>query len=159
MDFDDILPDVGEYGKYQQLMVWLVLLPGMIPCGFHAYNQLFMATVPPHHCRHPPGVQVFNARCVVFSFLFFIFLQHARRSEASRTLFAASRHSARVPCTPSTHRPAIPAIPSWPASSDGSSIRKTPASPPSSKRSGKDDVIKRTSCPPSPQKKKTKKHT
>ena len=50
MDFDDILPDVGEYGKYQKLMVWFVFLPGMIPCGFHAYNQLFMATIPKSHC-------------------------------------------------------------------------------------------------------------
>ena len=62
MDFDDILPDVGEYGKYQQLMVWLVLLPGMIPCGFHAYNQLFMATVPPrlktHHAWHPLQISI-----------------------------------------------------------------------------------------------------
>ena len=53
MDFDNILPDVGEYGKYQKLMVWFVLLPGMIPCGFHAYNQLFMATVPKHQCLVP----------------------------------------------------------------------------------------------------------
>lgn len=53
VDFDLILPDVGEYGTYQKLMVWLVFLPSMIPCGFHAYNQLFMATVPKFHCRIP----------------------------------------------------------------------------------------------------------
>lgn len=46
IDFDLILPDIGEYGTYQQLMVWFVFLPGMIPCGFHAYNQLFMASIP-----------------------------------------------------------------------------------------------------------------
>ena len=53
VDFDLILPDVGEYGTYQKLMVWLVFLPGMIPCGFHAYNQLFMATQPKFRCLVP----------------------------------------------------------------------------------------------------------
>ena len=53
IDFDLILPDVGEYGKYQKLMVWFVFLPGMIPCGFHAYNQLFMATLPKFRCLVP----------------------------------------------------------------------------------------------------------
>jgi len=53
IDFDLILPDIGEYGTYQQLMVWFVFLPGMIPCGFHAYNQLFMATVPRYRCLIP----------------------------------------------------------------------------------------------------------
>ena len=28
VDFDLILPDVGEYGTYQKLMVWFVFLPG-----------------------------------------------------------------------------------------------------------------------------------
>ncbi|XP_032777660.2 beta-alanine transporter [Daphnia magna] len=53
IDFDLILPDVGEYGNYQKLMVWFVFLPGMIPCGFHAYNQLFMATQPKFRCLIP----------------------------------------------------------------------------------------------------------
>lgn len=53
VDFDLILPDVGEYGTYQKLMVWLVFLPCMIPCGFHAYNQLFMATLPKYRCLIP----------------------------------------------------------------------------------------------------------
>lgn len=53
VDFDLILPDVGEYGTYQKLMVWLVFLPSMVPCGFHAYNQLFMATIPKFRCFVP----------------------------------------------------------------------------------------------------------
>ncbi|XP_056638555.1 beta-alanine transporter isoform X1 [Diorhabda sublineata] len=51
MDLDDILPTVGEFGKYQQLIIWFILLPAVFPCGFHAYNQLFMATVPKHWCN------------------------------------------------------------------------------------------------------------
>lgn len=50
---DDLLPQVGEFGKYQKLMLWLVCLPACFPCGFCAFNQLFMAEVPPHWCKVP----------------------------------------------------------------------------------------------------------
>ncbi|RZF35560.1 hypothetical protein LSTR_LSTR014552 [Laodelphax striatellus] len=53
MDLDAILPEVGEFGAYQQLLLYLVLLPCVLPCGFHAYNQLFMAARPDHWCRVP----------------------------------------------------------------------------------------------------------
>ncbi|XP_046398973.1 carcinine transporter isoform X2 [Ischnura elegans] len=46
MDLDDILPAVGEFGRYQKLLLWLVCLPACVPCGFCAFNQLFMADVP-----------------------------------------------------------------------------------------------------------------
>ncbi|XP_023210289.1 carcinine transporter-like [Centruroides sculpturatus] len=50
MDVDQILRDVGEYGRYQQLMLWLVLLPAHLPYGFHSYSQLFMTLTPDHWC-------------------------------------------------------------------------------------------------------------
>lgn len=53
VDLDDLLPQVGEFGKYQKLMLWLVCLPACFPCGFCAFNQLFMAEVPPHWCQVP----------------------------------------------------------------------------------------------------------
>ncbi|XP_066250643.1 beta-alanine transporter isoform X1 [Euwallacea similis] len=53
MDFDELLPHIGEFGKYQKLVLWFVLFPAVFPCGFHAYNQLFMARVPEHWCRLP----------------------------------------------------------------------------------------------------------
>lgn len=53
MDLDDLLPQVGEFGKYQKLMLWLVCLPACFPCGFCAFNQLFMADVPEHWCYVP----------------------------------------------------------------------------------------------------------
>ncbi|XP_050687344.1 carcinine transporter-like [Eriocheir sinensis] len=53
MDFDDLLPHVGEFGRYQKLLIFLICLPACIPCGFHAFNQLFMSPVPPHWCRVP----------------------------------------------------------------------------------------------------------
>ncbi|CAH1118037.1 unnamed protein product [Phaedon cochleariae] len=53
MDMDDLLPQVGEFGTYQKLMLWLVCLPACFPCGFGAFNQLFMADVPDHWCNIP----------------------------------------------------------------------------------------------------------
>lgn len=53
VDLDDLLPQIGEFGKYQKLMIWLVCLPACFPCGFGAFNQLFMANVPPHWCKVP----------------------------------------------------------------------------------------------------------
>ncbi|XP_076271891.1 beta-alanine transporter [Rhynchophorus ferrugineus] len=50
MDLDEILRAVGEFGRYQKLVLWFVLLPAVFPCGFNAYSQLFMATVPDHWC-------------------------------------------------------------------------------------------------------------
>lgn len=51
MDFDQILVDFGEYGSYQKKLIWLIVLPCVLPCGFHAYNQLFMASSPKHWCK------------------------------------------------------------------------------------------------------------
>ncbi|XP_011306975.1 organic cation transporter protein [Fopius arisanus] len=52
-DLDDLLPIVGEFGTYQKKLLWLVCLPACLPCGFCAFNQLFMASTPPHWCRVP----------------------------------------------------------------------------------------------------------
>ncbi|XP_076057960.1 carcinine transporter [Oratosquilla oratoria] len=54
IDFDDLLPHVGEFGRYQKLLIYFICLPACIPCGFHAFNQLFMSPVPPHWCSPPP---------------------------------------------------------------------------------------------------------
>lgn len=51
---DDILPVLGEFGKYQKLLLWLICLPACIPCGFCAFNQLFMTDTPDDYwCRIP----------------------------------------------------------------------------------------------------------
>ncbi|KAL7740582.1 hypothetical protein ACLKA6_009468 [Drosophila palustris] len=53
-DLDDLLPIIGEFGKYQKLLVFGICLPACIPCGFCAFNQLFMADTPDEYwCRIP----------------------------------------------------------------------------------------------------------
>ncbi|XKL66727.1 hypothetical protein PGB90_010147 [Kerria lacca] len=53
VDVDDLLPQIGEFGRYQKLLIWLVCLPACIPCGFGAFNQLFMQQTPEHWCKVP----------------------------------------------------------------------------------------------------------
>lgn len=43
---DELLPIIGEFGRYQKLLLFLICLPACIPCGFCAFNQLFMTDVP-----------------------------------------------------------------------------------------------------------------
>ncbi|XP_054708793.1 beta-alanine transporter-like [Uloborus diversus] len=53
MDLDEILHEVGENGKYQNLMLWFVFLPAHLTFGCHAYSQLFMMWTPDHWCQVP----------------------------------------------------------------------------------------------------------
>lgn len=46
LDLDTLLPVIGQFGRYQKLLVWLVCLPACIPCGLCAFNQLFMTDTP-----------------------------------------------------------------------------------------------------------------
>lgn len=46
LDLDELLPLIGEFGRYQKLLLWLICLPACIPCGFCAFNQLFMTDSP-----------------------------------------------------------------------------------------------------------------
>lgn len=56
---DDLLPVIGEFGKYQKLLVFGICLPACIPCGFCAFNQLFMADTPDDYwCRVPELLQM-----------------------------------------------------------------------------------------------------
>ena len=45
VDFDLILPDVGEYGTYQKLMVWFVFLPGKFYSFFFKLNQIVVCRI------------------------------------------------------------------------------------------------------------------
>jgi hypothetical protein len=40
MDFDEILKDVGEFGRYQQLLLIFIILPACLPGAFHGFSQV-----------------------------------------------------------------------------------------------------------------------
>lgn len=60
MDLDDLLPVLGEFGRYQKLLLWLICLPACIPCGFCAFNQLFMTDAPDDYWCSVPNLNAFN---------------------------------------------------------------------------------------------------
>ncbi|XP_055550102.1 carcinine transporter [Wyeomyia smithii] len=59
-DLDELLPAIGEFGRYQKLLLWLICLPACIPCGFCAFNQLFMTDVPGDYWCVIPELQNFS---------------------------------------------------------------------------------------------------
>lgn len=59
-DLDDLLPAIGQFGRYQKLLLWLICLPACIPCGFCAFNQLFMADTPHDFWCRVPALDALN---------------------------------------------------------------------------------------------------
>ena len=51
VDFDDILPHVGEMGRYQLALYLLMCIPATLPAAFLAFNQVFLSATPTHWCR------------------------------------------------------------------------------------------------------------
>lgn len=50
LHIDNELAVVGNNGKYQQLLIWLVLLPTQLPYTSHLYCQLLSSWTPDHWC-------------------------------------------------------------------------------------------------------------
>lgn len=55
------MPAIGQFGRYQKLLLWLICLPACIPCGFCAFNQLFMADTPHDFWCRVPALDALNA--------------------------------------------------------------------------------------------------
>lgn len=53
MDFDDLLPHIGDFGLYQKLL-FLMMIPFAFFVAFVYFSQIFMTLVPEEHwCRVP----------------------------------------------------------------------------------------------------------
>ena len=52
MEFDDILKDLGEFGRYQKMVYFTVCLLA-IPCSWHTLGNTYLSASPKHYCRVP----------------------------------------------------------------------------------------------------------
>lgn len=52
MGFDDVFPYLGEFGRYQKRIYFLVCLPA-ISCGFHKLAGVFLLAKPDFRCQLP----------------------------------------------------------------------------------------------------------
>uniref|UniRef100_A0A1B6IQD5 Major facilitator superfamily (MFS) profile domain-containing protein n=1 Tax=Homalodisca liturata TaxID=320908 RepID=A0A1B6IQD5_9HEMI len=53
VDFDDVLVQIGERGRYQNIMYYLLCVPATLPAVFLAFSQVFVSASPDHWCRLP----------------------------------------------------------------------------------------------------------
>ncbi|KAL6437757.1 hypothetical protein ACFW04_004254 [Cataglyphis niger] len=53
IDFDEVLVHVGEKGRYQNIMYYLLCIPATLPAVFLAFSQVFVSASPEHWCRIP----------------------------------------------------------------------------------------------------------
>lgn len=53
IDFDDLLPHIGEFGTYQRIL-FLLMIPFAFYVAFVYFAQIFLTLVPEeHYCRIP----------------------------------------------------------------------------------------------------------
>lgn len=53
VDFDAMLPYIGEMGRYQMVLYLLMCIPATLPAAFLAFNQVFLSADPNHWCHVP----------------------------------------------------------------------------------------------------------
>lgn len=56
MDFDDLLPHIGEFGRYQKIL-FLLMIPYASFLVFVYFTQIFITLVPEHHWCFVPELQ------------------------------------------------------------------------------------------------------
>lgn len=75
MDFDDLLPHIGEFGRYQKIL-FLLMIPYATFLVFVYFTQIFITLVPEHHWCFVPELQHLNVDerlvCVYFSTQFLV---------------------------------------------------------------------------------------
>ncbi|XP_002436051.4 organic cation transporter 1 [Ixodes scapularis] len=53
MEFEDVLEEVGGYGKFQKYLMWLFLFPSTALFSFFSMNLIFLLSTPDHTCVIP----------------------------------------------------------------------------------------------------------
>ncbi|EDV96763.1 GH15031 [Drosophila grimshawi] len=53
LDFDDILPLIGEFGRYQKIL-FLCMIPFSFFVAFVYFSQIFLTLIPEQHWCHVP---------------------------------------------------------------------------------------------------------
>lgn len=53
LEFEDILTDIGDYGKYQKRLILFFLFPSIALVPWFSMNNLFFVFIPEHSCFVP----------------------------------------------------------------------------------------------------------
>lgn len=56
IDFDDLLPHIGEFGRYQKIL-FLLMIPFAFFVAFVYFSQIFITLVPDEHWCFVPELQ------------------------------------------------------------------------------------------------------
>jgi hypothetical protein len=56
IDFDDLLPHIGDFGKYQKIL-FLLMIPFAFFVAFVYFSQIFITLVPEQHWCYVPELQ------------------------------------------------------------------------------------------------------
>lgn len=67
VDFDDVLVQIGERGRYQLVMYYLLCIPATVPAAFLAFSQVFVSASPDHWCRLPSLEHVLYGKCLLLA--------------------------------------------------------------------------------------------
>lgn len=60
IDFDDLLPHIGEFGRYQKIL-FLLMIPFAFFVAFVYFSQIFITLVPDEHWCYVPELENLTA--------------------------------------------------------------------------------------------------
>lgn len=59
IDFDDLLPLIGEFGRYQKIL-FLLMIPFSFFVAFVYFSQIFLTLIPDQHWCHVPELDALD---------------------------------------------------------------------------------------------------
>lgn len=72
LDFDDLLPHIGDFGRYQKI-IFLLMVPFETFMVFVYFTQIFITLVPEHHWCYVPELQHLSIKDRFVFYFFYIF--------------------------------------------------------------------------------------